>query len=42
VVYTITGGAGAPLYDREHPQAYHHYLRVAVTGEDVAIEVVEI
>jgi predicted phosphodiesterase len=42
VVYTITGGGGAPLYRNEHPQAFHHYLRVTVQGEDVAIEVVEI
>jgi predicted phosphodiesterase len=42
VVYTVTGGAGAPLYGKEHPQAFHHYLSVTVQGEDVAIEVVEI
>lgn len=42
VVYTITGGAGAPLYGEGHPQAFHHYLRVTVQGEDVAIEVIEI
>ncbi len=42
VLYTITGGAGAPLYGKDHPQAFHHYLRVSVQGEDVAIEVVEI
>lgn len=42
VVYTITGGAGAPLYGGEHPQAFHHYLRVTVQGSDVTIEVVRI
>jgi 3',5'-cyclic AMP phosphodiesterase CpdA len=42
VVYTITGGAGAPLYRSEHPQATHHYLRITVVGEQVSIEVVEI
>jgi predicted phosphodiesterase len=42
VVYTITGGAGAPLYENEHPQAFHHYLQVTVRGENVAIEVVEV
>jgi 3',5'-cyclic AMP phosphodiesterase CpdA len=42
VVYTITGGAGAPLYAEEHPQAFHHYVSVTVQGEDVVIEVVEI
>ncbi len=42
VVYTITGGAGATLYGAVHPQAFHHYLRVTVQGEDVAIDVVRI
>jgi len=42
VVYTITGGAGAPLYREGHPQAFHHYLRVTVRGEEAAIEVVKI
>jgi predicted phosphodiesterase len=42
VLYTITGGAGAPLYGEDHPQSYHHYLRVAVRGEEIRIEVVEI
>ena len=42
VVYTITGGAGAPLYRSEHAQATYHYLRVTVVGDQVSIEVVEI
>jgi 3',5'-cyclic AMP phosphodiesterase CpdA len=42
VEYVITGGAGAPLYKANHPLAFHHYLRVTVQGEDVAIDVVEI
>jgi predicted phosphodiesterase len=42
VVYLITGGAGAPLYRQDHPQAFHHYLRVTVQGEQVTIEVVRI
>lgn len=42
VTYTITGGAGAPLYRKDHPQAYHHYLRVTVQGAQVTIEVVKI
>jgi Icc protein len=42
VLYTITGGAGASLYAGDHPQALHHYLRVTVQGEDVAIEVMEV
>jgi predicted phosphodiesterase len=42
VDYVITGGAGAPLYGGEHPQAFHHYLRVTVRGGEVEIEVVRI
>jgi 3',5'-cyclic AMP phosphodiesterase CpdA len=42
VLYTITGGAGAPLYGGDHPLAYHHYLRVIVRGKDVTIEVVKV
>jgi predicted phosphodiesterase len=42
VIYTITGGGGAPLYRQGHPQAYYHYLRVTVRGEEVLIEVVRI
>jgi predicted phosphodiesterase len=42
VIYTITGGAGAPLYRQDHPQAFHHYLRVTVRGEEVTIEVVKV
>ena len=42
VLYTITGGAGAPLYAQDHPQAFHHYLRVTVLGEEVTIEVIEV
>ncbi len=42
VTYVITGGAGAPLYGKDHPQSFHHYLRVTVQGTDVHVEVVEI
>jgi hypothetical protein len=42
VLYTITGGAGAPLYGADHPQAFYHYLRVTVRGEEIEIEIVEI
>ena len=42
VTYLITGGAGAPLYAGDHPQAVHHYLRVTVRGEEVSIEMVEV
>jgi predicted phosphodiesterase len=42
VTYFISGGGGAPLYSADHPQAFYHYLRVAVRGEEVTIEVVKI
>jgi 3',5'-cyclic AMP phosphodiesterase CpdA len=42
VHYEITGGAGAPLYTSDHPQAKHHYLQVTVQGEDVSVEMIEI
>jgi len=42
VRYIITGGAGAPLYAREHPQAFYHYVRVTVNGTDVSTEIVEV
>jgi predicted phosphodiesterase len=42
VVYIYTGGAGAPLYTSGHPQAFYHYLRVTVQGEEVTIEVIKV
>ena len=42
VTYIITGGAGAPLYSSEHPQAFHHFLRVVVQGGEVSVAVVEV
>ena len=42
VTYIITGGAGAPLYRSEHPQAFHHFLRVVVQGGEVTVAVVEV
>jgi predicted phosphodiesterase len=42
VVYIYTGGGGAPLYSQDHPQAFYHYLRVTVQGEEVTIEIVKV
>jgi 3',5'-cyclic AMP phosphodiesterase CpdA len=42
VTYIITGGAGAPLYGSDHPQAFHHYLQVAVHDGDVTVHVIEV
>jgi predicted phosphodiesterase len=42
VVYIYTGGGGAPLYSADHPQAFYHYLRITVTGEETNVEVVRV
>ena len=42
VLYTMTGGAGAALYTSDHPQAFHHYLRVTVQDQQVTIEVIKV
>ena len=42
VTYIITGGAGAPLYGSEHPQAFHHFLQVSIKDGDVTVEVVKV
>lgn len=42
VLYTITGGAGAPVYGSDHPKAFYHFLSVSVRGEEVVIQVVRI
>jgi predicted phosphodiesterase len=42
VHYIITGGAGAPLYGADHPNAFNHYVLVKVSGTDVVTEVVRI
>jgi len=31
-----------PLYARDHPQAFYHYVRVTVNGADISTEVVRI
>jgi Icc-related predicted phosphoesterase len=43
VQYVITGGAGAPIYESEHPEgAFYHYVRFRVDGTSVSHEVVPI
>ena len=42
VTYVITGGAGAPLYPEENREAFHHYVRVTVSGETIETEVVRV
>jgi 3',5'-cyclic AMP phosphodiesterase CpdA len=42
VLYMITGGAGAPLYQEPNRPAFHHYVRVKVKGTDLSTEVVRL
>jgi 3',5'-cyclic AMP phosphodiesterase CpdA len=39
VPYTITGGAGAPLYGTDPDHYFHHYLKVTLQGGEVHVEV---
>jgi serine/threonine-protein phosphatase CPPED1 len=39
VPYTITGGAGAPLYGTDPNHFFHHYLKVTLQGGEVHVEV---
>jgi len=39
VPYTITGGAGAPLYGTDPGHFFHHYLKVTLQGSEVHVEV---
>jgi predicted phosphodiesterase len=40
--YYITGGAGGPLYSLPQREAFHHYLRVRVDGDQVQVELVRL
>jgi predicted phosphodiesterase len=42
VHYIITGGAGAPLYGADHPNAFYHYVRVRVQGTEITTEIIHI
>ena len=39
VPYTITGGAGAPLYGTDPKHFFHHYLKVTLRGDHVEVQV---
>ncbi len=42
IVHIITGGGGAPVYDREENGGFFHFVRVTVDGDKVSGEVVDI
>jgi 3',5'-cyclic AMP phosphodiesterase CpdA len=39
VPFTITGGAGAPLYGTDPEHFFHHYLKVTLQASEVHVEV---
>ena len=41
-VYVITGGAGASLYETDHPNAFYHYVQVTIAGTQVSTRVVRL
>jgi predicted phosphodiesterase len=41
-VYVITGGAGAALYEEDHPNSFYHYVQVVVEGTEITTTVVRI
>lgn len=42
IPHIITGGGGAPMYDREEDGGFYHFVRVTVDGDRVSGEVVDI
>ncbi len=42
VFHIITGGGGAPMYDKEEYGGFFHFIRVTVDGDNVNAEVVDI
>ena len=39
VPFTVTGGGGAHLYDKDPAHGFFHFLRVDVTGTEVSVRV---
>jgi hypothetical protein len=39
IPYTITGGAGAPLYGTDPQHFFYHYLKITLRGEQVEVQV---
>ncbi len=42
VLYIITGGGGAPIYDMEEFGGFNHFVQVTVNGDKVSAEVIDI
>lgn len=42
VLYITAGGGGAPLYAKDEDGGFHHYVSVAVEGDRVTAEVVDL
>jgi predicted phosphodiesterase len=42
ILHIITGGGGAPMYDREEDGGFFHFIQVTVDGDRVSGEVVDI
>ncbi len=42
IVHVITGGGGAPVYDKEEDGGFFHFVRVTVDGDTVSGEVIDI
>ena len=42
IVHVITGGGGAPVYDREEDGGFYHFVNVTVDGVKVGAEVIDI
>lgn len=42
IIHIITGGGGAPIYDKEEYGGFNHFVQVTVDGDKVSAEVVDI
>ncbi len=42
IIHVITGGGGAPMYDKEEYGGFNHFVQVTVDGDKVSTEVVDI
>jgi 3',5'-cyclic AMP phosphodiesterase CpdA len=42
VLHIITGGGGAPMYDRDEYGGFFHFVQVTVEGDKVSAEVVDV